>query len=392
MTLVSMADLDLKGKRVLIREDFNVPMKDGEITSDARIVAALPTLKLALKKGAKLMLMSHFGRPQEGIFNEEFSLAPVRDRLEALLKKPVRLVRDWQNDAFTPATEAVILFDNVRFHRGEKDNDPELARKMAELCDVFVMDAFATAHREEVSTAGVIAYAPIACAGPLLLEEVEALDKVMAKPARPLVAIIGGAKVSTKLKLLSNLSEHVDVLITGGGIANTFLAAKGYDVGRSLYEPELLAEAMNIMEAMEARGAKCVLPEDVVVAPRMLDPEEVYTESIGEMSPDEKIFDVGPKSIRIYETYLKKAGTILWSGPVGAFEVEEFSKGTEMLAKAIAASPAVVVAGGGDTILAIDRYQARSGIDYISTGGGAFLACLQGEALPSIAALEKRGK
>ena len=386
--MLTMSDVDLKGKRVLIREDLNVPLKDGEITSDARIKAAIPSIKAALKSGAAVMLMSHLGRPVPGMISDNLSLQPVAERLSELLKKPVRFEQNWLDGVEIEAGE-VVLFENVRFNIGEKENNADLAKQIAGLCDVFVMDAFATAHRAEASTAGVSAFADVACAGPLLTKEIETLDQVLNNPKKPLLAIVGGAKVSTKLKILDSLSDKVDSLIVGGGIANTFIAANGYDVGDSLFEPDLIDEAERIMKRMEERKAAMPLPVDVVVAERMSADSEAYDEELDQVGGDEKIFDVGPETAKLYEKLIKKAGTILWNGPVGAFEIEQFSKGTEVVAKAIAESDALSIAGGGDTLVAIEKYKLAKKVSYISTGGGAFLAYVEGGELPAITALKK---
>jgi len=394
VSMLKMADLKLKGKRVLIREDLNVPMKDGEVTSDARIQAVIPTLKLALEQGAAVMVMSHLGRPNGMGFEPELSLRPIADHLSRLLKKPVRFESDWLKGVDIKAGE-IVLLENVRFHKGETENNEELSKKMAELCDIFVMDAFATAHRAEASTAGIAKFAKVACAGPLLLSEVEALEKILNKPKRPLVAIVGGSKVSTKLKLLDSLAKTVDTLIVGGGIANTFIAANGYFVGSSLYEPDLIDEAERVMNIMQERDASLPLPTDVVVAERMTANAEAYDEPVSQVSDDEKIFDIGPDTVKTYVDIIKKAKTILWNGPVGAFEIDQFAVGTEAVAKAVAqtSGKAISVAGGGDTIAAIDKYGLTDKISYISTGGGAFLAYLEGKELPAVAALrEHAGK
>jgi len=388
MAVPTMSDIDLKGKRVLIREDFNVPMKNGLITSDLRIRAAIPTIKQALKKNAKIMLMSHLGRP-DNQNQEAFTLAPVAERLSTLLKMEVPLIQDWVSGV-DMGDASIVLLENVRFNHGETENNVELSKKMAALCDVFVMDAFATSHRSESSTCGVIKYAKEACIGPLLASELEALEKVLDKPKHPVVAIVGGSKVSTKLSLLNSLVRKVDTLIIGGGIANTFLAAEGYTVGKSLYEPDLIDEAERLsMEARE-RKANIPLPVDVAVAERLNDNTEANLRLVSQIDDDEKIFDIGPDTIKEFVSYIKKAKTILWNGPVGAFEVEAFSEGTKAIAKAIAESKAFKVAGGGDTLAAIEKYNIASKIDYISTGGGAFLNVLEGKKLPVIAALEER--
>src|SRR3990167_9331826 len=389
MSITKMSDLDLKGKRVLIREDLNVPIKNGEITSDLRIRAALPTIKKALKAGGKVMIMSHLGRPTEGIYEEIFSLAPVAKRLSQLLKMEVPLIQDWLNGV-SMGTAAIVLLENVRFHEGEAANNTALAKKMAELCDVFVMDAFATSHRAEASTHGIIAYAPCACAGPLLVSEIEALKKIMSKPAHPVVAIVGGSKVSTKLALLDSLSQKVDCLIVGGGIANTFLAAEGYTVGKSLYEPDLIDEAERLNLAAKKRGASIALPSDVIVAEKLSNEAESYVRLVSQVDDNEKIYDIGPDTIKELASIIKKAKTILWNGPVGAFEIEQFAKGTHAIAKAISESRAFKVAGCGDTLAAIEKYRIASKINYISTGGGAFLNFLEGKPLAAIQALEQR--
>lgn len=389
MPIPKMSDLDLKGKKVLIREDFNVPVKNGQITSDIRIRAALPTIKKALKAGAKVMLMSHLGRPVEGSDNEAFSLAPVAECLTKLLKTDVPLIQDWL-DGIDMGDADVVLLENVRFNKGETANNVELSKKMATLCDVFVMDAFATSHRMEASTYGVVKYAKEACAGPLLMSELTTLLKIMDKPAHPVIAIVGGSKVSTKLALLESLVKKVDGLIIGGGIANTFLAAQGYEVGRSLHEPDLIDEAERLTIEAQERDAVIPLPEDVVVAERLSEDTIPEIRMVSEIEENEKIFDIGPETIEVFTDLIKKAKTILWNGPVGAFEIEAFEEGTKSLANAIAESKAFKVAGGGDTLAAIEKYGINSKIDYISTGGGAFLTVLEGKTLPVIEALEER--
>src|SRR3990167_3970736 len=389
MSIPKMSDFDLNGKRVLIREDFNVPLKNGEIISDLRIRAALPTIKQALKSGAKVMLMSHLGRPEEEGFDPAFSLAPVAKALSILLKTEVPLISHWVDSSINIANANIVLFENVRFNHGETDNNVELSKKMATLCDVFVMDAFATSHRAESSTFGIIKYAKRACAGPLLLAELEVLNNILDKPTHPVVAIIGGSKVSTKLALLNSLVKKVDYLIIGGGIANTFLAAEGYTVGKSLHEPDLIDEAERLTIEAKQRGADLPLPTDVIVAERFAEDAEAYVRLVSQIDDNEKIFDMGPDTIKHFISLIKKAKTILWNGPIGAFEIDEFSKGTEAIAKAIAESKAFKVAGGGDTLAAIEKYHVNSKIDYISTGGGAFLTVLEGKKLPVIAALEE---
>lgn len=388
MPIPTMSDFDLKGKRVLIREDFNVPIKNGEITSDLRIRAALPTIKKALKAGGKVILMSHLGRPAEGSTSDQFSLAPVAECLSKLLKQDVPLIKNW-TDGFKNDAD-VVLLENVRLNHGETSNNVELSKKMASLCDIFVMDAFATAHRAESSTCGVIRFAKEACAGPLLDSELKAINKIMAKPAKPVVAIVGGSKVSTKLALLDSLVKQCDYVIIGGGIANTFLAAEGHSVGRSLHEPDLIDEAERLTTEARERKADIPLPIDVIVAERFSDDVEASIRLVSEIDDDEKIFDIGPDTVKELIKIIKKAKTILWNGPVGAFEVEAFSHGTEGIAKAIADSKAFKVAGGGDTLSAIEKYGIADKIDYISTGGGAFLSVLEGKQLPVIEAFEER--
>lgn len=389
MTVLRMTDLDLRGKRVLIREDLNVPVEDGVISSDARIRAALPSLRAAVGAGARVLVMSHLGRPKEGEFSAEDSLAPVAARLSELLGQPVRLQRDWL-DGVECAPGEVVLCENVRFNKGEKKDDETLARRMAALCDIFVMDAFGTAHRAEASTHGVARFAPIACAGPLLVGELGALSLALAQPARPLVAIVAGSKVSTKLTVLESLLGKVDKLIVGGGIANTFLAANGIAVGKSLHEPDMLDTARALLAQAVARGAEIPLPTDVVVAEAFSPTAVATVRPVGEVRPDELILDIGPQTAARFAGLLAGAGTILWNGPVGVFEFDQFGGGTETLAKAIAASPAFSLAGGGDTLAAIEKYGVASGISYISTGGGAFLEFVEGKTLPAVAMLESR--
>jgi phosphoglycerate kinase len=391
MPIKKMKDLVLKNKRVLIREDLNVPMENGEITSDVRIRAALPTIKYAIKEKARVIIMSHLGRPDEGKPDSALSLAPVAARLSKLLKQEVVLVKDWLKGVEVKPGQ-VVLCENVRFNKGEKANDTKLSKKMAELCDIYVMDAFATAHRAEASTCGVIKYAPIACAGPLLAKELKALDKVLKKPKAPVVAIIGGSKVSSKVKVLSALIDKVDTLIVGGGIANTFIAAEGHSVGTSLYEPDFVATAKQLIASAKSNGKKIPIPEDVVVAAEFSASAKAQVKLVSEVTAKDKILDIGPKARRQIAAILKKAGTILWNGPVGAFEIEQFSKGTEAVGKAVANSEAFSVAGGGDTIAAIEKYGLSKEISYISTGGGAFLEYVEGTALPAIVALEAHAK
>lgn len=388
MPIIKISDLKLKGKRVLIREDLNVPLKNGTISSDVRIRAALPTIKLALKAGAKVMIMSHLGRPEEGVFDEQFSLAPIAASLSKLLKIEVPLISNWLN-GFSMEEHSIILLENVRFLKGEMENNADLAQKIAKLCDVFVMDAFATAHRNEASTCGVIQYAPIACAGLLLANELDALTKIMHEPKHPVVAIVGGSKVSTKLNLLDSLSQKVDTLIVGGGIANTFIAAEGYSIGKSLCEPDLIDEAERLVQTAKKRNASIPVPTDVIVGERLTDDAESSVRLVSQVDDKEKIYDIGPDTIKQWVSLIKKAKTILWNGPVGAFEIEQFSQGTLAIAKAVAESNGFSVAGGGDTLAAIELYKLADKIDYISTGGGAFLAFLEGKPLPAITALEK---
>jgi phosphoglycerate kinase len=389
MTVLRMADLDLRDKRVLIREDLNVPVEGGVISSDARIRAAVPSLRAAVSAGARVIVMSHLGRPKEGEFSAEDSLAPVAVRLGELLGQSVRLQRDWL-DGVECAPGEVVLCENVRFNKGEKKDDEVLARRMAALCDVFVMDAFGTAHRAEASTHGVARFAPIACAGPLLVGELDALSRALARPARPLVAIVAGSKVSTKLTVLESLLGKVDKLIVGGGIANTFLAANGIAVGKSLHEPDMLDTARALLGQAVARGAEIPLPTDVVVAEEFSPTAVATVRPVGEVRPHELILDIGPQTAARFAGLLAGAGTILWNGPVGVFEFDQFGGGTETLAKAIAASPAFSLAGGGDTLAAIEKYGVAGGISYISTGGGAFLEFVEGKTLPAVAMLESR--
>ena len=388
MPVVRMTDLELAGKRVLIREDLNVPVADGVVTSDARIQAALPTIRAALEANAAIMLMSHLGRPTEGEPDEQYSLQPVADRLSALLGIDVPLVSDWIGGVEIDPGK-VVLLENVRFLSGEKACDEELARKMAALCDVFVMDAFGTAHRAQASTYGVAEYAPVACAGPLLAAELEALGKAMSNPARPFVAIVGGSKVSTKLTVLDALAGIVDQLIVGGGIANTFIAAAGHNVGKSLHEPDMLDTATELTQAGDDR-AEIPVPTDVVVATKFSADATAVTKSVDEVRDDEWILDIGPETAKNFADILANAGTIIWNGPVGVFEFDAFGAGTETLARAIAESDAFSVAGGGDTLAAIGKYGVGEQISYISTGGGAFLEFVEGKKLPAVAILEKR--
>ena len=387
--VIRMTDLDLAGKRVLIREDLNVPVQNGVVTSDARIRASLPTIKAAKEAGARVMLMSHLGRPQEGMFDEEFSLAPVATRLSELLGSKVRFEREWLDGVRCEPGE-VVLLENVRFNEGEKKNKDDLARRMAALCDVYVMDAFATAHRAEASTHGVGRFAPVACAGILLVNELEALEKALGSPKRPLVAIVGGSKVSTKLTVLENLLSRVDKLIVGGGIANTFLAAAGQPVGKSLHEAEMIDVARALLERSRAGGAEIPLPTDVVVAKEFAASAEADVKPAGAVAADEMILDIGPDTAERFAASLKGAASIVWNGPVGVFEFDQFGEGTRTIAQAVARSPAFSMAGGGDTIAAIEKYGVAEGISYISTAGGAFLEFLEGKKLPAVEMLEQR--
>jgi len=391
MSVIRMSDLDLHGKRVLIREDLNVPVKDGVVTSDARLKAAIPTIELALAKGAKVMVMSHLGRPEEGVFDAESSMQPVADYLAKALTAPVRLVADYL-EGVEVAQGEVVVFENVRFNKGEGKNNDELAQKLAALCDVFVMDAFGTAHRAQASTHGVAKYAQIACAGPLLTAELDALAAALKNPKRPLVAIVGGSKVSTKLTVLESLSGIVDQLIVGGGIANTFIAAQGHNVGKSLCENDLIPEAQRLMAQAKARGGNIPVPTDVVTGKAFSADTPAELKSVAAVAADDMIFDVGPATIAELTAILKNAGTIVWNGPVGVFEFDQFGAGTKALAEAIAQSEAFSIAGGGDTLAAIDKYGVAEQISYISTGGGAFLEFLEGKTLPAVAILEERAQ
>ncbi|WP_305857909.1 phosphoglycerate kinase [Balneatrix alpica] len=387
MNVIKMTDLNLAGKRVLIREDLNVPVKDGKVSSDARIQAALPTLKLALEQGAKVMVMSHLGRPEEGVFDEASSLAPVAAHLGKLLGREVPVIRDWLQGGFALQDGELVLFENVRFNKGEGKNNDELAKQMAALCDVFVMDAFGTAHRAQASTHGVAKYAPIACAGPLLAAELDALGKALLQPAKPMAAIVGGSKVSTKLDVLNSLSQVCDQLIVGGGIANTFLAAAGKPVGKSLYEADLVDTAKALMEKVSIP-----LPVDVVVAKEFAATAEATIKAADDVAEDDMILDIGPQTAAHLAELLKSAQTIMWNGPVGVFEFDQFGEGTKTLSLAIAESSAFSIAGGGDTLAAIDKYAVSDKISYISTGGGAFLEFVEGKVLPAVAILQERAQ
>ena len=389
MNVLAMTDLSLADRRVLIREDLNVPLKNGEVASDARLRAALPTLRRAAKAGARVMVMSHLGRPIEGVPDPAFSLAPVGCRLGKLLGSEIRLAEDWLDGVHVDAGE-IVLCENVRFLEGEKTDDEALARRMAALCDVYVMDAFGTAHRAQASTHGVARFAPVACAGPLLVAELDALGKAFAHPARPLVAIVGGSKVSSKLGVLEALAGRVDRLIVGGGIANTFIAAAGHEVGTSLHEPDLVGQAARIRDTMRGRDGDVPIPSDVVVAEKPSDSAIATVKAVGDVGAGEMILDIGPETARAYGEAIQEAGSVVWNGPVGVFECEPFAAGTRALAHAIAHSRAFSIAGGGDTLAAIDAFGVTGQVSYVSTGGGAFLEFLEGKTLPAIAALEAR--
>ncbi|GAA4860054.1 phosphoglycerate kinase [Luteimonas vadosa] len=390
MTIQRMTDLDLAGKRVLVRQDLNVPVEAGRVTSDQRLLASLPTLRRALDAGAAVMVMSHLGRPEEGRWSEADSLLPVARRLSELLERDVPLVRDYL-DSVEIAPGELVLLENCRMNPGEKADDEALARRYAALCDVFVMDAFGTAHRAQASTHGVVRHAAVAAGGPLLMAELDALGKALQDPARPLLAIVGGSKVSTKLELLSSLVGKVDQLIVGGGIANTFIAALGHGVGKSLHEPDLVETARKIMDDARARGAEIPMPVDVVVAPAFSADAPATTKAVEDVGADDMILDIGPATAARYAALVASAGTVVWNGPVGVFEFDAFGKGTETLARAIADSAAFSIAGGGDTLAAVDKYGIADDIGYISTGGGAFLEFLEGKTLPAVAALDARG-
>jgi len=391
MSVKKMVDLDLSGKRVLIRQDLNVPVKDGKVTSDLRIQASVPTIEKALAAGAAVMVMSHLGRPVEGEFDEASSLKPVAEQLSNLLGKPVRLEKDWL-DGINIEIGEVVLCENVRFNVGEKKNNDELGEKMATLCDVFVMDAFGTAHRAQASTHSVAKFAAIACAGPLLSGELDALGKALNQPAQPLVAIVGGSKVSTKLTVLESLSTKVDQLIVGGGIANTFIAAAGYNVGKSLYEADLIDEANRLMAAAKQSGSDIPVPVDVVCAKEFSDTAAATVKNVADVEDDDLILDIGPETSKLYAKILQSAGTIVWNGPVGVFEIDQFAEGTKSMSVAIADSSAFSIAGGGDTLAAIDKYNIKDKVSYTSTGGGAFLEFLEGKVLPAVAILEERNQ
>ena len=390
MSVIKLVDLDLKGKRIFIRADLNVPVKDGKVTSDARITASMATINHCLKEGAKVMVTSHLGRPEEGIWIEENSLKPVADNIANRLGKPIRLIKDWMDGGFDVATGELVVLENCRINKGEKKNVEETAQKYAKLCDVFVMDAFGTAHRAEASTHGIAKYAPIACAGILLTEELEALTKALLSPARPMVAIVGGSKVSTKLTVLESLSEKVDQLVVGGGIANTFLKATGKNVGKSLCEDDLVPTAKTLMDKMTKRNASIPIAVDVVVGKKFDANEPAVLKDAGSVADAEMIFDIGPSSAQELVDIIMKAGTVVWNGPVGVFEFDQFGDGTEKVARAIAETTAFTLAGGGDTIAAIQKYDIYNKVSYISTAGGAFLEFLEGKKLPAVEILELR--
>jgi phosphoglycerate kinase len=392
MSFIKLTDLDLTGKRVLIRADLNVPVKDGKVTSDARITASMPTVEHCLKAGAKVMVMSHRGRPEEGVADEENSLAPIAAEMSAKLGKPVRLIKDYINGGFEVANGEVVLLENVRFNAGEKKDNEELSKKYAALCDVFVMDAFGTAHRAQASTHGAGKFAPTACAGLLLADELENLAKALANPARPMVAIVGGSKVSTKLTVLEALSEKVDQMVVGGGIANTFLKAMGHNVGKSLCEDDLVDTAKALIAKMQARGAHIPIAVDVVCGKKFDENEPAVLKNADEVEDDDMIFDIGPQSAKELADIIANAGTIVWNGPVGVFEFDQFGEGTKTISMAIANAKGFSLAGGGDTIAAIQKYDIYDKVSYISTAGGAFLEYLEGKTLPAVAMLEERGK
>ena len=392
MSVLKMTDLDLSGKRLLIRQDLNVPIKDGKVASDKRIRASLPTIEFAVKAGAQVMLMSHLGRPTEGEYADEFSLRPVAEHLSGLLGKEVRLVGDYLDNKPELNDGDVVLLENVRFNKGEKKNDEALSKQYAALCDIYVMDAFGTAHRAQASTHGAGQYASAACAGPLLAGELDALGKALDGPQRPMAAIVGGSKVSTKLTVLESLSSVVDQLIPGGGIANTFIAASGFNVGKSLVEENLIPEAKRLMEAARAKGGEIPVPTDVVVGKEFSESAEAVVKKVEDVADDDMIFDIGPETAARFADMMKSAGTVVWNGPVGVFEFDQFGEGTRILGMAIADSDAFSIAGGGDTLAAVDKYNISDKVSYISTGGGAFLEFLEGKKLPAVAMLEERAK
>lgn len=392
MSVIKLVDLDLKGKRVFIRADLNVPVKEGKVTSDARITASMATISHCLNAGAKVMVTSHLGRPEEGEWSEENSLKPVADNIAARLNKPVRLIKDWINGGFDVAEGELVVLENCRINKGEKKNLEETARKYAALCDIFVMDAFGTAHRAQASTYGIAQYAPVACAGILLTEELDALTKALNNPARPMVAIVGGSKVSTKLTVLESLSDKVDQLVVGGGIANTFIKATGKNIGKSLCEDDLIPTAKSLMEKMIKRNASIPVAVDVVVGKKFDANEPAVLKDVDKVTDDDMIFDIGPKSAQELVDIIMKAGTVVWNGPVGVFEFDQFGAGTEKIARAIAETKAFTLAGGGDTIAAIQKYEIYDKVSYISTAGGAFLEFLEGKKLPAVEILESRAK
>ena len=390
MALLKMSDLDLAGKRVLIRQDLNVPVQNGEVTSDTRIRASLPTIERACKSGAKVILMSHLGRPIEGEYTDDFSLLPVARSLSDKLGGDIKIIRNYLDGLNELADGDVVLLENVRFNKGEKSDDEGLSRRYAALCDIYVMDAFGAAHRAQASTHGVARFAPVACGGPLLVAELDALAKALENPARPMVAVVGGSKVSTKLSVLDSLLEIVDQLIPGGGIANTFIAAAGHDVGQSLYEQDFIEHAKKLTREAQAKGREIPIPSDVVVGKEFSKSASATIKSVDQIAKDEMILDIGPETAQRYADMLKVAGTIVWNGPVGVFEFEQFSQGTSSIAHAIATSAAFSIAGGGDTLAAIEKYDVADGMSYISTGGGAFLEFLEGKKLPAVQVLEER--
>ena len=392
MNVIKMTDLDLSGKRVLIRADLNVPVTDGKVTSDARITASMATITYALKAGAKVMVTSHLGRPEEGVYSAENSLQPVVDVISAKLNKTIRLVKDWTEGGFEVAAGELVVLENCRFNKGEKKSTDELSQKYAKLCDIFVMDAFGTAHRAEASTHGVAKFAPIAAAGILLVNELDALSKALLSPARPMVAIVGGSKVSTKLTVLESLSEKVDQMVVGGGIANTFLKAAGNEVGKSLCEDDLVPVARTLMDKMTQRGATIPIAVDVVCGKKFDENEVAIKKDVASVVADDMIFDIGSKSANEIAEIIKNAGTVVWNGPVGVFEFDQFGEGTKTIALAIAKTKAFTLAGGGDTIAAIQKYGIEDQVDYISTAGGAFLEFLEGKKLPAVEILEQRAR
>jgi len=390
MSVISMADLDLAGKRVLIRQDLNVPVQNGKVSSDQRIRASMPTIRRCIESGARLMIMSHLGRPTEGVAEDQYSLKPVADYLSATLGKNVRLISDYLQEPPVVSDGEVVLLENVRFNPGEKGDDEALSRQYAGLCDIYVMDAFGTAHRAQASTHGVGLFAPVACAGPLLIAELEALEQVLDNPQRPVVAIVGGSKVSSKLTVLDTLLQTVDLLIPGGGIANTFIAACGYNVGKSLVEEDLIPEARRLIEVAGSAGKEIPIPVDVVCGKKFSSETQAVVKAVDAVADDDMIFDIGPQTVARYAKMMQSAATIVWNGPVGVFEFDQFGEGTRILAQAIASSNAFSIAGGGDTLAAIDKYGISGQISYISTGGGAFLEFLEGKQLPAVTMLEAR--